>query len=177
MREPQLAPDPADGFTPPLLVDYRHRVWDIRSMRGRNLYAEDEKDLQLEYHFWHSFHFDFYDSILYYKYLRKREPPVIQMKVIDAYSLGLFKEPKLVQLISDLPKMGLSYLMQFQKHWNNEIICQFYASYHHKRDPTGSIDIVHWTTEGKHYKVDFITFSRLLGLNDYDRTSPELFRV
>jgi hypothetical protein len=80
-----------------------------------------------------------------------------------------------VQLVSDLPKMGLSYLMQFRKHWNNEIICQFYASYHHKRDPTGAIDIIHWTTEGKHYKVDFITFSRLLGLNDYDHASPELF--
>jgi hypothetical protein len=97
------------------------------------------------------------------------------MKVIDACCLGLFKEPKLVQLVSDLPKMGLSYLMQFWKHWNNEIICQFYASYHHERDPTCAIDIIHWTTKSKHYKVNFITFSCLLSLNDYDRTSPELF--
>ena len=42
------------------------------------------------------------------------------------------------------------------------------------RDSTGAIHIVHWTTEGKHYMVDFITFSRLLGLNEYDRTSPKL---
>ena len=26
IREPQLTPDPTDGFTPPLLVDYHHRV-------------------------------------------------------------------------------------------------------------------------------------------------------
>ena len=96
------------------------------------------------------------------------------MKVIDAYSLGLFKEPELVQLVCDLRRMGLSYLMEFRKHWNNKIICQFYASYHHERDSTGAIDIVHWTIKDKHYKVDFITFSRLLGLNEYDRTSPEL---
>ena len=83
-------------------------------MRGRNLYAEEEKDLWLEYRFWHLFHFD------------------------------------------------------------NEIICQFYASYHHEKDPSGAIDIIHWTTEGKHYKVDFITFSRLLGLGHTDRTAPEL---
>ena len=96
------------------------------------------------------------------------------MKVIDAYSLGLFKEPELEQMVHDLRSMGLSHLLECRKHWNNEIICQFYASYHHKTDSTGVVDIIHQTTEGKHYKVDFITFSRLLGLNEYDRTSPEL---
>ena len=66
------------------------------------MYAEDEKDLWLEYRFWHPFHFDFYHSLIYRKFLGKREPPVIQMKVIDAYSLGLFKEPELVQLVCDV---------------------------------------------------------------------------
>ena len=51
MREPAMAPNPAGGWTPPLLVDYHCRVRDIRSMRGRNLYAEDEKDLWLEFCF------------------------------------------------------------------------------------------------------------------------------
>ena len=76
MQEPTMAPNPAGGWTP-LPVDYHHRVWDIRSMRGRNLYAEDEKDLWLEYRFWHPFHFDFYDSIIYWKFLKKREPLVL----------------------------------------------------------------------------------------------------
>ena len=51
MREPTMAPHSAGGWTPPLLVDYRHWVKDIRLMRGRNLYAKDEKDLRLEYRF------------------------------------------------------------------------------------------------------------------------------
>ena len=75
MREPVMALNPAGGWTP-LPVDYRHRVKDIRYNWNRNLYAEDEKYLQLEYHFWHPFHYDFYDSILYRKFL-KREPPVL----------------------------------------------------------------------------------------------------
>ena len=45
MWEPAMAPNPAGGWTPPLPVNYHHRVKDIRSMRGRNLYAKDEKDL------------------------------------------------------------------------------------------------------------------------------------
>jgi hypothetical protein len=122
----------------------------------------------------HPFHFDFYDSLIYCKFLRKREPPVIETKVINAYSLGLFKEPELEQMVRDLRSMGLSNLLEFWKHWNNGIICQFYASYHHERDSTDAVDIIHWTTEGKHYKVDIITFSWLLGLNEYDRTAPEL---
>ena len=93
MQEPSMAPNPAGGWTPPLPVDYRHQVKDIRYNWNRNLYAEDEKDLRLEYCFWHPFHYDFYDSILYQKFLKKREPPVLQMKCIEAYSLGKYKEP------------------------------------------------------------------------------------
>ena len=77
-------------------------------------------------------------------------------------------------MVHDIRSMGLSYFMEYRKHWNNEIISQFYASYHHEKDPTGAINIIHWTTEGKHYKVDFINFSRLLGLSHTDRTAPEL---
>jgi len=65
--------------------------------------------------------------------------------------------------------MGLQPLMEFRKPWNNEIICQFYASYH--LDTRVKTHFIHWTNEGKHYKVDFITFSRLLGLDRRDRTS------
>ena len=77
MQEPTMAPNPTGGWTPPLLVDYHHRVRDIRSMRGRNLYAKDEKDLWLEYRFWHLFDYDFYYSIIYLKFLKKREPLVL----------------------------------------------------------------------------------------------------
>ena len=65
--------------------------------------------------------------------------------------------------------MGLQPLIEFRKPWNNEIVYQFYASYH--LDTWAKTHFILWTTEGKHYKVDFITFSRLLGLGHMDRTS------
>jgi hypothetical protein len=64
--------------------------------------------------------------------------------------------------------------MEFRKHWNNEIVMQFYASYHHEKNKTGAIDIIHYTMEGKHHKVDSVTFSRLLSLNGTDRRATEL---
>ena len=45
--------------------------------------------------------------------MKKKEPPVLQMKCIDAYSLGKFKEPELVQMVRDIQSMGLSYLLEF----------------------------------------------------------------
>ena len=61
-------------------------------MRGQNLYAKDEKDLWLEYHFWHPFHFDFYHHLVYLCYINKHEPPVIPMKYIDTYEIGKMPE-------------------------------------------------------------------------------------
>jgi hypothetical protein len=112
-------------------------------MRSHNLFAEDEKDLCLEYCFWHPFHFDYYESILYRKFLKKRKPPIVQMKCINAYTLSQFEEPELQQMVKDLHSMGLIHLMEFRKHWNNEIVMQFYASYHHEKNKTGAIDIIH----------------------------------
>ena len=58
---------------------------------------------------------------------------------------------------------------------DNEIIYQFYAAYH--LDTHEDTHVIHWTTEGKHYKVDFITFSRLLGLDRKDRTSTAITEI
>jgi hypothetical protein len=50
--------------------------------------------------------------------------------------------------------------MGFKYNWNLEIICQFHCSlYYNDRDNT-----FHWTTEWEHYCVDYMTFSRILGL-------------
>jgi hypothetical protein len=142
IREPKLAPN-FGGWAPPHPVDYRHNVREIRLQRARNLYAKEEKDLWLEARLWHPFHFDYYRSILYSKVLKKKEP-VIQMKYILSYDLGLITEPpELPQMVKDLNSMGLLRLMEFRKHWNNEIILQFYASYHHEKDKIGATDIIH----------------------------------
>jgi hypothetical protein len=88
------------------MVDYHHKVSKIHCQRAQPLYDEP-KDLRIEYRFWHPFHFDFYHHLVYLHYINMREPPVIQMKYIDTYSLGNMPELEINQLICDLKRMGL----------------------------------------------------------------------
>ena len=46
-----------------------------------------------------------------------------------------------------------------------DIIAQFHATYFYDVDE----DTIHWMTDGIHYKVDFVTFARLLGFGKKDR--------
>ena len=100
---------------------------------------------------------------------------MVQMKSIDTYELGKLPGLVLKQMITDLKRMGLKQLVEFHKPWNNEIICQFYASYH--LDTREATHVIHWTTKGKHYKIDFPTFARLLGLDCRDRRSTTIAEI
>ena len=97
------------------------------------------------------------------------------MKAIDTFELSKLPGSDMTQLLHDLRRMGLQPLMEFCKPWNNEILYQFYASYH--LDTREDTHVIHWTTEGKHYKVDFNTFSCLLGLDYMDRTSTTITEI
>ena len=97
------------------------------------------------------------------------------MKAIDTFELSKLPSLDMTQLLRDLRRMGLQPLMEFRKPWNTKIICQLYASYH--LDTQEDTHVIHWTTEGKHYKVDFITFSRLLGLDHRDHTSTAITEI
>ena len=58
--------------------------------------------------------------------------------------------------------------MAFKYDWNVEVLAQFHATYYYKRDT----DEIHWMIEGQHYRVDFGTFSRILGFDEEcDRTA------
>ena len=111
------------------MVDYHRHVAEIHRQHAQALYDET-KDLRIEYRFWQPFYFDFYHHLVYLRFINKREAPVVQMKSIDTYELGKLPGLELKQMITDLKRMGLEQLMEFRKPWNNEIICQFYASYH-----------------------------------------------
>jgi len=156
------------------MVDYHCHVSEIHRRRVQPLYDEP-KDLRIEYRFWEPFHFDFYHHLVYLRYINKQEALVVQMKSIDTYELGKLPSLEFNPMILDLKRMGLEQLMEFRKLWNNVIICQFYASYH--LDTREDTHVIHWTTEGKHYKVDFPTFARLLGLDRKDLRSTIIFEI
>jgi hypothetical protein len=44
-------------------------------------------------------------------------------------------------------------------------------------DTSEATHVIHWTTEGKHYKVDFLTFARLLGLDCKDHRSVAISEI
>jgi hypothetical protein len=83
--------------------------------------------------------------LVYLRYINKQEALVVQMKSIDTYELGKMPGLEIKQLIYDLKRMGFEQLMEFRKLWNNEIICQFYASY--LLDTHEATHVIHWTTE------------------------------
>ena len=87
IQEPQRTPNPASGYTPHLMVDYRHHVAEICRRHAQHLYDEP-KDLRIEYRFWEPFHFDFYHHFMFLCLINKQEASVIQMKAIDTFDLS-----------------------------------------------------------------------------------------
>ena len=55
--------------------------------------------------------------------------------------------------------------MGFQYNRNEEVLSQYHATYLY--DQTS--DEIHWMTDGRHYRVDFVTFSRILGFGEEHR--------
>jgi hypothetical protein len=128
------------------MVDDHHQVAKIHHRHAQHLYDEP-KDLRIEFWFWQPFHFNFYHHLMYLRFINKQEALVIQMKAIDTFELSKLPGLDMQQLLHDLQRMGLQPLMEFRKPWNNEIICQFYGSYH--LDTRADTHVIHWTIEGK----------------------------
>ena len=55
--------------------------------------------------------------------------------------------------------------MSFRYNWNEEVLAQFHATFFYDI----YTDEIHWMTEGRHYRVDFVTFSRILGFGEEER--------
>ena len=64
-------------------------------------------------------------------------------------------EPEFNRVISACENFGLSDLMSFRYNWNEEVLAQFHATFFYDI----YTDEIHWMTEGRHYRVDFVTFS------------------
>jgi hypothetical protein len=92
--------------------------------------------------------------------MRKNDAPIMPMKYIDWEYFEDMQDPAVDVVIVKFEEFKLRDLMGFKYNWNTEIICQFYCSLYYK----ASDCTFHWITEGEHYCVDYMTFSRILGL-------------
>jgi hypothetical protein len=73
--------------------------------------------------------------------------------------------PESKEVIKLVEKHGMKDLMGFRHDWNKEVIGKFHATLYYDDEE----DALHWMTEGVHYKVDFVTFARLLGFGKKNR--------
>ena len=74
-------------------------------------------------------------------------------------------EPEFNKVIKACELFGLTNIMSFRYNWNEEVLAQFHATFFYSI----YIDEIHWMTEGQHYRVDFVTFSRILGFGEEER--------
>jgi len=162
-------PSIPSGTQPWLGIDYKKRLVDLRNQRSENPY-KFVKFEGVEERFLSQFHNDFYESVLYKTSKVTKNGPLFQHKYVVLKSLQEFNHPKVTILIHKLEEWRILPLMTFEKNWNEEIIFQFW--------PTLWVDqasrVLHSMTQGVHYRLDFITFSCLLGFDHEDRDAPRL---
>jgi hypothetical protein len=101
--------------------------------------------------------------------LRNKEPPIVPVRYVNWAYFEQMGDPSVNAIIAKFEEFKLKDLMAFKYNWNLEIICQFYWSlYYNDRDNT-----FHWTTEGEHYCIDYMTFSHILGLgSEHEKYNP-----
>jgi hypothetical protein len=63
--------------------------------------------------------------------------------------------------------------MGFMHDWNKEVLAQFHATYFWYQNG----DEIHWMTDGRHYRVDFITFCHILGFGCEHRNFDRIHNV
>lgn len=119
------------------------------------------RDTSIDYRFWNEFHSNYYLSMLF----NAKNSKILKMKYVDWEHLESKRDRDFNQAIATCKKFGLYDLMAFKYDWNTEILLQFLATFY----CCNRLDMLHWMTEGRHYKIDFKTFSRLLGLGAKDR--------
>ena len=103
---------------------------------------------------------DFYTSVC----LRPKNPHITPMHAIDWDHMANMELAVCDNVIEACEAFGLKEIMAFRYDWNIEIIAQFHASFYF----SASNNTIHWTTNGIHFAVDYVTFSHLLGLGSKD---------
>jgi hypothetical protein len=140
--------------------NYFNQTVALTNARKEDMYKY-EKAENLERRFWCQFHQDFYLSVV----MRKGKAPIVPCKYVDWTYFEKLNDPFFNQAIAKCKEFGLYDIMGFRYDWNEEILAQFHSSFFYDARKIAFF----WTTEGVKYGVDYMTFSRLLGLGSEDK--------
>jgi hypothetical protein len=152
---PQILPE----FAVVMGRNYFKQTVALTNARKEDVYKY-EKAENLERRFWCQLHQDFYSSVV----MRKGKAPIVPSKYVDWAYFEKLKDPFFNQAIAKCKEFGLYDIMGFRYDWNEEILAQFHSSLFYDAKKIAFF----WTTEGVKYGVDYMTFSRLLGLGSED---------
>jgi hypothetical protein len=155
LTRPQILP----GFAVEMGRNYFKQTVALTNARKEDMYKY-EKAENLERRFWCQLHQDFYSSVV----LRKDKAPIIPCKYVDWTYFEKLNDPFFNQAIAKCKEFGLYDIMGFRYDWNEEVLAQFHSSLYYDARKIAFF----WTTEGVKYGVDYMTFSRLLGLGSED---------
>jgi hypothetical protein len=108
--------------------------------------------------FWNEFHSNFYASVTF----NSRKSKIVKMQYVDWEEIKEKDDPKFNKVIKACEVFGINDIMVFQYNWNEEVRAQFHATFFY--DMYG--DEIHWMTEGQHYRIDYVTFYRILGFGE-----------
>jgi hypothetical protein len=152
------------GFAEHMIRDYSKNALAVREQREEDVYKY-LKGEGLEARFWCDFHRDFYQSVIRNpKLAAKNMVPIVKMRYIDWKYYEELNNTVFNSVIEKCKEVGLYDLMGFRYNWNKEILAQFHCSYYY--NPYDNT--ITWTTQGNKCTIDYMTFSRLLGLGSKD---------
>jgi hypothetical protein len=152
------------GFAEHMIRDYSKNALAVREQREEDVYRY-LKGEGLEVRFWYDFHRDFYQTVIQNpKLASKNMVPIVQMRYIDWKYYEDLNNTVFNSVIEKCKEVGLYDLMGFRYNWNKDILAQFHCSYYY--NPYDNT--ITWTTQGNKCTIDYMTFSRLLGLGSKD---------
>jgi hypothetical protein len=157
---PKLArPQIVQGFAIQIGRNYYKQAVALSNARKEEVYKY-EKCEGLERHFWCRLLQNFYSSVV----LHNGKAPIVPCKYMDWEYFERINDPFFNQAIEKCKEFGLYDIMVFRYDQNEEILAQFHSSFYYDARKVAFF----WTTEGDKYGVDYMTFSRLLGLGSND---------
>jgi hypothetical protein len=148
------------GFVEHMIRNYSKNALAVREQREEDVYRYLRGE-GLEARFWCDFHRDFYQAVIRNtKLAAKNMVPIVKMRYIDWKYYEDLNNTVFNSVIEKCKDVGLYDLMGFRCNWNKEILAQFHCSYYY--NPYDNT--ITWTT----CTIDYMTFSRLLGLGSKD---------
>lgn len=147
------------------MVNYMKGGHDVYALRYDDP-SKYTKEFLWDIRFWLRFNADWYDSVIL-----KKENITLEMQVMDWEYLRKFHTvPGVLEAIDACHDKGVANLMNLQKHWNEEVIAQFYATLYIDR----ANKVMHFMIQGKPLSVSYEHFAALLSFGTDDLAKDKI---